>query len=239
MNHNKRSKRLPKIILGQLAVIFVIAVLGLTLVFYSQGYKINWKNFKVIKTGMVLLFSDPKPDEIVLNGKDYGDSSQFSKTLDPGYYDISIKKERYQDWQRTIYIAPEQLYAFKNITLFLREPKISDLAEQSKIDYLNSPNSYLAENYNNDLSFNQYEIWVNNRIITRFSSPISAPVWYPDNDHVVYQIKNEIRVIEITGFNDELLVTLSTDTPTKFIVGNKGRELYFLDNGQYKVARIR
>lgn len=237
--NNKRSQRLPKIILGQLSVIFIIAALGLALVFYSQGFKINWKNFKVIKTGMVLLYTDPEPDQIIINGKDWGNAKKFSHTLDPGYYDITIKKDKYQDWQRTVYIAPEQLYALKDITLFYSNPKVSELSDQSKIDYLNAPNSYLAENYKNDLSYNKSEIWVNGRLVTRFSQEINSPVWYPDNDHVVYQIKDEIHIIEISGFNDKLLVKLASALPTKFAVGNKGKELYFLDDGAYKTARIK
>ena len=236
--HNNRVKRLPKIIAGQLIVSAVIIIIASLLILYSQGYKMNWKTFKFYKTGMVLLISDPMPDRISISGIDYEPRTQFSKNFTPGYYDIKISKDLYQDWSRTIYIAPERLDAFKDITLFLKAPKITALADQGKIGFLNSPNEYLAVNSKNDLRFQSHEIWVNNMIVTRLSKPIVSAVWYPDFDHVVYQAGDEIRIIENEGFNDTLLIKLSSDVPSKFAIGNKGRELYYTDNNQYYQAQI-
>jgi hypothetical protein len=188
---------------------------------------------------MILLITDPAPDHIIINGKDEGSSDQFNKTFTAGYYDIDITKVGYQDWHRSIFVEAQKLAAFKNITLFSATPKISDLVDQAKIDFLNTPNSYLAENSPDDLTFNQYEMWVNGNLLTRFSTPINSPIWYPDNDHIIYQTGNEIRVIERSGHNDLLLVKLGSTNPTKFTIGNKGRELYYLDGSVYKQAVIR
>ncbi|MFA7243702.1 MAG: hypothetical protein WC080_00155 [Patescibacteria group bacterium] len=236
---NKRVKRLPKIILGQLAVILVIVIIASGLIFYAQGYKINLKNFKVIRTGMILLVTDPTPDHIVINGIEENNTSEYSKTFTSGYYDITISKDKYQNWHRSVFIDPGKLVTFKEIKLFLKDPEVSELTDQSKINFLNTPNSYLAENSTNDLTFNRYEIWVNGSLLTRFSSQINSPMWYPDDDHIVYQIGNEIHVIDKSGYNDTKLVTLSTNNPTRFTIGNKGRELYFLDGESYKIADIR
>lgn len=236
---NKRTKRLPKIILGQFSVLFLICVVALILVFYSQGYKFDWKYLRVYKTGMVLLVTDPIPDHILINGTEEGNSTEFTKTFVPGYYDIEITKDGYQNWQRSILIEAEKLKSFKNIELFRDNPAVTDLSNQSKIDFLNAPNSYLAENSKNDIVSNDYEIWVNGALLTRFSSKINSPIWYTDNDHIVFQTGNEIRVIERAGFNNTLLVTLSSDAPTKFALGNRGIDLYFLDGSVYKQATIR
>lgn len=237
--YNKRVKRLPKIIAGQLLVTATIAVVASFLIFYSQGYKINWKTFKFYKTGMILLISDPEPDKISINNIAYEPKTQFSKNFTPGYYDFVISKENYYDWKRTIYIESERLEAFKEIKLFLATPKLSELSDQSKINFLNSPNEYLAENSKYDLRYNGHELWANDSMITRLSRPVLSATWYPDYDHIVYQVENEIRIVEISGYNDTLLVRLSKDTPTRFVIGNKGKELYYLDNDVYHQAQIR
>lgn len=237
--YNKRVKRLPKIIAGQLIVTAVIAVIASFLVFYSQGYKINWETFKVYKTGMILLISDPEPDKISINNIAYEPKAQFSKNFTPGYYDVAVSKEKYVEWKRTTYIDPEKLDAFKDIKLFLARPTISVLDNQGKIDFLNTPSSYLAENSKYDLRYNGHELWANDSMVTRLSRPVLSATWYPDYDHIVYQVENEIRIVEISGYNDTLLAKLEKDTPTRFVIGNKGKELYYLDNDVYYQAQIR
>jgi hypothetical protein len=98
----------------------------------------------------------------------------------------------------------------------------------------------LAQKNNSGLTNQGYEIWNNNTLITRFSEPVSKAIWYTsDQDHIVFQQGNEIRVIELSGSNDTLLVTLSSGNPASFILNDKGDRLYFKDGDSYKVAEIR
>jgi hypothetical protein len=86
---------------------------------------------------------------------------------------------------------------------------------------------------------NGYEIWVGEKLVTRFSEPILNVSWYPDLSHIIFQEGNEIRVIDKNGKNDTLLIKMNQSGPARFTVGGKGEELYFVDNGKYKVAKIR
>ena len=108
----------------------------------------------------------------------------------------------------------------------------------SKINYLNSPETPLAENARNKLAYNKYEIWTDDKLVTRFSEPIANVLWHPDYEHILYQENNQIRIIGKDGFNDTILANLLSSSSAKFMIGGQGRELYYIDNGQYKKAII-
>lgn len=235
---NQRRNRISKIIIGQLSVAIFIILVSVTLIFYSQGLRINFKNFKIYKTGLIYLMVNPVPDKIFIGDKEYNGKNEFYSNLVPGDYRVKVTKDGFVDCNYAVEIKPEVVTSYGNVVLFKNNPVISDLVDQSKIDYLNSPDSSLVENARNKLAYNKYEIWMNNNLITRFSEPINNVSWYPDYAHIVYQKANQIRVIDEDGFNDTELVNLTSNTSTKFAVGGQGKELYFVDNGQYKKAQI-
>lgn len=224
--------------MGQLSVILLLAVISAVLIFYAQGWRINLKSFKIYKTGLVYLIVNPAPDKIYIENKEYKGKNEFYKNLVPGEYDIRVAKEGYVDWNCTIKIEAEIVSARKNIVMFLNRPHISDLTDQSKIDYLNLPDTSLVENARNKLSFNKYEIWTDDKLVTRFSEPILNVSWYPDYEHILYQKNNQIRVIDKNGFNDTILTNLSNSVAVKFLISGQGKELYYIDSGQYKKAII-
>ena len=234
-----RRERIPQILLGQLVVALVILVAATCLVFYAQGWRFNFKTFQIYKTGLLYFEVSPTPDSFTIGNKNYEGKSKFAINLLPGTYQAKAVKNGYGDWNMEVSIEPEMVTSFSNIVLFANNPKITTLSDQSKIACLNSPDSNLAEKSQKDLSSNKYEIWSEGKLVTRFSQPISNVVWYPDLEHILFQQNDQIRVIDSQGFNNALLVTLSINQPTRFAVGNQGKELYYIDNNQYFMAIIR
>lgn len=234
-----RRERIPQIIIGQLAVALLILIVATCLVFYAQGWRFNFKTFQIYKTGLLYLQVSPTPDSFVIANKKFGGKNKFAINLLPGSYQVKTLKDGYGDWNMEVSIEPEVVTSFSNIVLFTNNPKITTLSDQSKIAYLNSPDSNLAEKSQKDLTSNKYEIWSQGKLVTRFSQPISNVVWYPDLDHILFQQNDQIRIIDSQGFNNTLLVTLSTNQSTRFAVGNQGKELYYIDNDQYFMATIK
>ncbi|MFA7254198.1 MAG: hypothetical protein WC107_06645 [Patescibacteria group bacterium] len=240
VRNDRRTKLLPKIILGQLLVGAIIFCLAIALIRYAQGYRIDFQSFRMIKTAVLVLDYQPKDAKVLLNGKSakYLRTS-FAKNLLPGFYNISVEKEGYTPWQMPLNMPTESVNVFKDIVLFKKEIEISELIDQRKIAILNEPVSLLAQKSENGLFMNSNEIWVGNQLVTRFSTQLKKVIWYSDMYHIVFQAGNEIRVIEKNGMNDTLLATLSQETVATFNINNRGDELYFIDGGQYKIAKIR
>jgi len=217
-----------------------MGILAFSVLFFAEGYRLNLTNMKVVKTGILFLSSDPRGATIYLNDKILDDKTPNAQNLSAGNYNAKIEMPGYKTWSAAFKVNAGLVTEFDQIVLFKENPDVSNLTDQRKIELLNSPVDFLAgTNEKNSLIDNGYEIWQNNNLVTRFSTPINNVVWYPDMKHILYQQGKEIRVIEISGINDTLLTTLSTETPIHFTVNNRGDELYFLDNSQYKVAKIR
>jgi len=239
VNNNRRTKLLPKIIFGQLFFALIICALAFSVYFYTQGYRFSFDSLKVSKTGILLLDYIPKDAQVDINGKAQKRVGTFAKNLLPGFYNITVSEDGLVPWEISIEIEPESVNVYKSIILFNQEIVPAELTDASKISYLNSPTEVLATNASDNLAFNSNEIWVGEDLITRLSGTIHLALWYPDLAHIVYQQDKQIRLIEKNGQNDILLAELQTDAPARFAIGNRGSELYYLDNGKYMIAKIR
>ncbi len=238
--NNRRTKLLFKILFGQLGVGLIVVVMALSILFYAQGYRFNYKNFKISRTGVLYVSTYPKNASISLNGKLETRKSPYSKNLLPARYVVSATLPGYSSWTKFVRIESELVSDYKNVVLFKTDPPVSTLSDARLIDRLNSPMDDLAQTKSSGL-FNQgYEIWNNNTLVTRFSKPVYKAIWYTsDRDHIVFQQEDQIRVVELSGSNDTLLITLNSDKETNFFVNDKGEKLYFKDGDSYKVADIR
>ena len=238
--NNQRSKRIPAIIFGQLSAIAIMAFLAFSILYYAEGYRINRRNFRVAKTGVVFLASYPKGASVYLDGVLEDSKTPYTNNLLPGFYYVVIKKSGFQDWSTSFRIDAGFVDSYKSIIMFKSEIVPQRLNDQAKIDMVNSPSDALAVSSSDRLLVNNdYEIWQGNNLITRFSEPILGAKWYSGRGHIVFQQANEIRVIDKNGSNNILLVTLKDDQPTAFAISSNGNELYFYDSGQYSAATIR
>ncbi len=228
-----RTKRIKKIILGQSLVITLILLISAYLITYAMGYRLDLNSRKILKTGIIVVSSNPKPDQILLNGVPQAVRSDIAFTLEPGKYELTISKEGYHTWQALSEVKEELVNYYKYIELFMENTSLQTLTDNKKIELLNAPDNILAASQPKGLSSNGYEIWINNDLITRFSQPISNLTWYGDNHHLIYQKLDAICIIEDTGTNETVLVRLPSAENAKFALGNKNSELYIYQNGKY------
>lgn len=239
VRNDRRTRLMGKIILGQLAFGILISVISLSLIAYGLGYRLDTSNFKIVKTSVVYFEFSPRDVTISINGESDTSLTSYVKNIRPGLYNIVISKSGYTPWTEQLRAESGAVYDFRKIVLFSSNIIIDVLSDQSKINQVNAPVDILAANSPGELSNSDYEIWIGDKLVTRFSEPIKSAIWYPDLNHIVYQQGNQIRVIEADGQNDTLLVTLTSSAKTRFAIGGRGAEIYYLDGDLYKVATIR
>lgn len=239
VDNNRRTKLFFKIAIGQLMVGLLVTAVALTVLAYAQGNRIDYKHMKVIRTGVIILQYLPKDSDVLINDKKVKTAKTFVRNLPPASYSFSIQKTGYTSWEANLFIDEESVNVYQNVILFRANPEISALADERKIALLNIPNEILASGSNNGLYSNDYEIWVKDIVISRFSTPIRQAIWYSDNSHVVYIQNKEIRVVEKNGQNDTLLVKLDNDVDAKIALSSDGQELYYWDGSNYKMAKIK
>lgn len=239
VRNDRRTRLLPKIILGQVSVGLIVVAISLGIISYARGYRLDLSTYKFVKTGVLYLEFEPHDVTVTWNNYSKERSSNFLENLLPGFYNIIISKKGYTPWQLKLQVQSESVNDFGKIILFRSDIAVSILSDPDKIALLRTPTDALATNAPDQLLYNEHEIWVGDRLVTRFAETIQKAVWYPDLSHIVYQQGKEIRIIEGNGQNDTLLATLSTDKPTVFTIGNRSSELYFQDGEIYKMATIR
>lgn len=239
VDNNRRTKLLPKIVFGQALFGLAICVIAFTTIFYAEGYRFDVRTLKISRTGVLLLEYLPKEANISINDKNICTSNPCVKNLPSGQYDIEISESGFQDWVLHLNLQSESVNVYKDIVLFRDTIVSTELTDSSKIAILNSPTDVLASNTADRMYYNSHEIWIGDKLLTRLSGNINRAVWYPDMAHIVFQIDDEIRVIETNGKNDILLVKLSQNKLTNFGIGSRGEELYYADNDKNMIAVIR
>jgi hypothetical protein len=234
-----RTYRFKKIVLAQsLALLIVILAAG-SLIFYAQGYSINFKNFKIIKNGLMVLKFTDKPDKIKVSGREIKAKETVANTMQGGEYNVVALKDGCENWERNIKIVPEVLSEQRDIIFIVSNATISSMT-QDEINWMNStPDSSLAESPRGKLSTNSYEIWLDERLITRVSSKISQVKWYSDNAHITYLTNDEIRIIDTDGLNNTTLIKLDEAINVKYLFRYQGKVIYFRDNDKYHKAKVR
>ncbi len=216
-----------------------IILIASYLIIYSMGYKINLTSRKIIKTGMIVLSTDIKPDKILVNSEEKPTKKDIAFQLEPAYYDVKITKDGYHDWSVRSNVKEELVNYYNNIILFKDDAKITALDNQEIVDRFKNPVDDLVENSPKGLQFNDYEIWLDQELVARYSEPIKSVSWYPGYHHIVYQKGNQIWAIEDTGDNNTPLVSLPSDDLAKFIFANRGKDIYIHQSDRYYQANIR
>ncbi|MEK7096459.1 MAG: PEGA domain-containing protein [Patescibacteria group bacterium] len=213
-------------------------LIGISIIFYAHGYKFNFKNFKIIKTGIIYVSSEQREANLYVNGVLVAPKLPFAYGCLPGFYNLEIKKDGYQSWKSRIQVTAEKVSSFDYIVLFKNNISKEQTSDAGVINQLISPNDELFRS-NNTIYYNDYEIWEGQNLVARFSKPINRAIWFSDNYHIIYQQGDEIRVIEKTGTNDTFLIRLENNAITNFDISSNGNELYFKDLGRYYKAVIK
>ncbi len=119
------------------------------LILYAQGYRYDFEEKKIVKTGGIFIKLDPADAKITLNNKivttkrySLFNSGHLIKNLVPGKYDISASKDGYYDWNKNTTVDAEVINEFKNVTLWPKELKSSIL--------LNLKNGKISDFFVND-----------------------------------------------------------------------------------------
>jgi hypothetical protein len=207
-------------------IIFLIAAFFITA--YASGYKFDIRKGNISQTVMLVVETDGY--NIDLDGKFIGKDKVTLRDLKPGEYQIRIYKEGYQDWTRKVELSPGQAGIINDAILFKSSPAVSEYSLDDK--------SFFTKISDRDgLSVQDHEIIQNGNFVTRFAREVKGVSWYPDRRYIAYTYENKLKIIEIDGTNEIILVDKTSDSPAVFI--NSGRSVIYENDGKVYKADIR
>ncbi|KKR06403.1 MAG: Protein kinase [candidate division WS6 bacterium GW2011_GWF2_39_15] len=123
-------KAIAQIITALLAAGFIIV--GTILVYmYARGYRLDFDGKDIRETGVVNLESKPTRAEITINGEKNGKTPKTVASIDEGYAQVKLKKEKYYDWIKNVPVIREKSTPV-TANMFLKEPATEVLVEIPK-----------------------------------------------------------------------------------------------------------
>ncbi len=92
--------------------IFSSLFLGILIVAYflvklASGYRLDFTNKTFKPTGLLIASSTPNQASIIINNKVFKAKTNTTLSLQPGEYDIEIKKDGYSSWRKKLTIEKE------------------------------------------------------------------------------------------------------------------------------------
>ncbi|MCH8741460.1 hypothetical protein IH779_01025 [Patescibacteria group bacterium] len=135
------TKKTRFILFSFLVILFLL--IAPTIIFYSQGYRFNFDEKKIVRTGGVYLKVQPRGAQIYIDGKlvkktDFLFGQALIDNLLPNKHKIEVKKSGYFPWMKNLAVQEQWVTETKNIFLVLQNPKFNILNNEVK-DFFFSP----------------------------------------------------------------------------------------------------
>jgi len=114
-----------------IALAFIIAffITAPLLIFYTAGFRYNFKKAQVQRTGTLIVKTTPKNAQVSLNGKLLTATTPIRENnVLPDEYEITIEKAGYYPWQKKLEVHPQETTFIEDVLLFpqSQSEKISD-----------------------------------------------------------------------------------------------------------------
>lgn len=227
---------------GRILFIFFVLIfllVGVAAVFYSLGYRINFDNFKIQKTGGIYIKTHPRGVTIKISGKIYPDASNLLQSgtlisnLTPKNYKVEIDKDGYYPYYKNLAVQPSMVAEILSVNLIPQKITPLQLASargNTIIDSANNDNSFIIQNEKTG-TYYLYDLSDQTKIVNltslynslRKSSKIKKITFVPFKpENFVVEDSSGIKIMDSSA----LTLTTLTKTPVAWLLQNSN--VYFI-----------
>jgi len=218
-------------ILFFILMVVVVGILGYFVSMYARGYRWSNKTFQFSPSGLFVVNSDPKGAQIYINGA-LRTAADATIDLPPGNYDVSIKKDGFLPWSKSLTIQKEVVTQI-DIFLFPVAGSLSPItfsgatspvasSDFSKIAYSNSEGLWVTETFNLPIGFSREP-----RQVT--DGDLTGAAW---------QFSPDGRQILLTTKTGTFLIDTGKFTPQGERINIAGKTKETLDDWQIKKGQV-
>ena len=116
-----KKRQSLKIIISEAIMVLAVVVMVVALAFIVSGYWVN-SDFKVQRQGMIQISSIPTGAELDIDGESsWFQRTNTSKVLASGEHMVTLSKDGYDTWSKTINVSEGLLYRIHYPRLFLQD----------------------------------------------------------------------------------------------------------------------
>ena len=255
----KKKLRSLKVIISEAIMVLAVIITVAVLAFIVSGYWIN-SDFEVERQGMLQISSVPTGATVNIDGEDSSwlQRTNTSKVLTSGEHTITLTKEDYDSWNKTVDIKEGLLYRLHYPRLFLKDrtpEKIMSLSGTTAATISSDREAMVLMNNTTKWSYlklNAEEPESKPLDIAKYFSGVSladsAPTglftseiidvnWDFDDAHILFEVKtgDSIEWVLIDVNNPEKSINLTKEFGFNFnkieIIDNSASTLLAIQNG--------
>jgi hypothetical protein len=106
-----------------LSTLIIVSILGVVASFYARGYKFDFAKLQFVPNGLLVINSEPNGAQIFVDDN-LKTATNATLTLPPGTYDVTVKKEGYLAWSKSI-VVEKEIVTQIDAVLFPAAPSLS------------------------------------------------------------------------------------------------------------------
>ena len=113
-----------------LAIIVLVTILILVV----SGYRVK-DGLVLEQAGLLKVISHPSGAQVEIDGEKVG-KTEFNRMLDEGTYNVVLKKDGYESWQKDIKIVPGWLMRINYARLLLQDRPMEVVRQFDELNFL-------------------------------------------------------------------------------------------------------
>ncbi len=177
------------------------------LVIYSLGYKLDWRNWEIVSTGGMDLAIWPIGATILVDNRpakttNFLFNEVFLHDLNPKFYNISVSKDGYFDWQKKLQVKDREVTRVNNITLIKKQIPFFSIKDNVS-DFIVSPDNkkiVLEISKNDSGSFELMDLKSKQTVQSlTVASKTNEISWAEDSQNFLIQNQSQVIIPLISG----------------------------------------
>lgn len=235
------------IILVAVVISFFLAVP--IVIYYAIGYSFDFEQWKLIKTGILLIYTNPNGVQIFIDDDLKNESPARIRFLLPKTYNLELKKDGYISWKKSVTVSAQQITHLNakdsEIYLFLQEPETTLIATSTQPLILMDPTSrqpvatssfdFLEKNPS---VFENSFVMVDSSLyriiegeINLIEQGIDNAYWENDNGLLLYANRNNIWLLDPSTGEKGDLIERSQQVIVHPQYNSKTNQIFYLQEG--------
>ncbi len=230
-------------------MVFLFVIVGPSIVLYSQGYRVDFQNKKIIQTGAFYFRITPRNAQIEIKSLDdkkirsvstgFLFGTAYIENLLPRKYKIEILKENYHNWEKNLEIKEKMATEIKNVTLIPKNPEFEILTKDvNDLFYFPEKNALIIEKQEEENWTLLKKDWQTREFSILFASSLKENLLkikeLKNSDKILIKTKkNELinyYVLNIENENDIIEINLPDKIKNISFHPEKEKTVIFLEN---------
>jgi len=199
---------------------------------YSEGWRFDFEDHEVIKTGGISLKASPDVRaKVFINGKvkrklNRWTNSAYLSGLIPKNYEVELKKEGYHSWKKNLKVKEGEVVEAKNILLLSKEKKKKNNIKDKVKNFYFSPDGteIIYETQDKTLKIYEKEEQQATTILSEISTTTNVK-WGPDSERLLLKTKKGYFVF---NRNNKKITDLKLNSQIKEVYFHHKDESYLI-----------